>query len=55
MDKVEPYGVFVRLDGFRRKGLVPSSQLSDHLHLTREDSDAEKARRDDAGRRREAP
>lgn len=44
VDKVEPYGVFVRLDGFRRRGLVPSSQLSDHLHFSRDDSDQDKAR-----------
>lgn len=42
VDKVEPYGVFVRLDGFRRKGLVHSMQLSDHLSFSRDDSDADK-------------
>eukprot|EP00873_Tetraselmis_striata_P025706 jgi/Tetstr1/445970/TSEL_000299.t1 len=39
---IKPYGLFVQLDGWRRYGLVPNSQVSDHLGLTRDDSDAEK-------------
>lgn len=41
---VQAYGVFVRLPGFRKNGLVHSSQVSDHLSFTRDDSDDVKVR-----------
>ncbi|DBA79854.1 TPA: hypothetical protein ACH3X2_007690 [Trebouxia sp. C0005] len=36
---VRPFGVFVALTGFRRHGMVHSSQVADELSLTREDED----------------
>lgn len=40
--RIEAYGVFVQLDGFRKHGLVHSSQVSNYLSFTRDDSDEEK-------------
>lgn len=40
--EVRPFGIFVRLPGFRRNGLVHSSQVSEHMGLSREDTDEEK-------------
>ena len=39
MQSVRPFGVFVALTGFRRHGMVHSSQVADELSLTREDED----------------
>jgi len=39
---VKPYGLFVSLDGYRRNGLVHSSQVSEHLRLGRDEADEEK-------------
>lgn len=43
VQSIRPFGVFVRLEGFRRQGLVHASQISDHLFLGRDDTDEEKA------------
>jgi len=40
--RIEAYGVFVQLDGFRKHGLVHSSQVSNYLSFTRDDTDEEK-------------
>jgi len=42
VERVAPFGIFVRLPGFRKWGLVHTSQVSDHLAVSREDSDEEK-------------
>ncbi|KAL4418798.1 hypothetical protein ABPG77_010207 [Micractinium sp. CCAP 211/92] len=44
VQQVRPFGVFVKLDGFRKYGLVHFSQISDHLSFAREDSDEIKVR-----------
>ncbi|GFR46504.1 hypothetical protein Agub_g8085, partial [Astrephomene gubernaculifera] len=40
--RIEAYGVFVALEGYRRHGLVHTSQVSNYLNFTREDSDEQK-------------
>ncbi|PNH10420.1 hypothetical protein TSOC_002850, partial [Tetrabaena socialis] len=40
--RIEAYGVFVALEGFRRHGLVHTSQVSNYLSFTREDTDEQK-------------
>mmetsp|Transcript_26220 Transcript_26220/g.77861 ORF Transcript_26220/g.77861 Transcript_26220/m.77861 type:complete len:587 (-) Transcript_26220:1722-3482(-) len=40
--RIEAYGVFVELEGFRKHGLVHSSQVSNYLSFSREDTDEEK-------------
>lgn len=42
VERVQPFGIFVRLQGFRKWGLVHSSQVSDHLEIMRDDSDDSK-------------
>lgn len=42
VDSLRPFGAFVRLEGFRRSGLVHASQISDHLALGRDDTDEER-------------
>eukprot|EP00887_Chlorella_sp_A99_P003531 scaffold7.g3531.t1 len=42
VQSVRPFGVFVRIDGFRKYGLVHFSQISDHLHLERDAGDEER-------------
>lgn len=42
VERVQPFGIFVRLPGFRKWGLVHSSQVSDHLEISREDGDESK-------------
>ncbi len=39
VQSVRPFGVFVALSGFRRNGMVHSSQVADEMSLTREDED----------------
>ncbi|KAK9817647.1 hypothetical protein WJX72_000130 [[Myrmecia] bisecta] len=39
---VKPYGVFVKMDGFKANGLVHSSQVSDHLDMRQEETDEDK-------------
>lgn len=39
---IKPYGLFVQLQGYRRNGLVHSSQVSEHMGFTREDADEDK-------------
>ncbi|BDA46039.1 probable nucleolar protein of 40 kDa [Coccomyxa sp. Obi] len=39
---VKPYGIFVRLKGFRANGLVHLSQISDHLDIGKDESDEDK-------------
>ena len=39
VQSVRPFGVFVALSGFRRHGMVHSSQVADELSFTREDED----------------
>ncbi|EFN56958.1 hypothetical protein CHLNCDRAFT_143529 [Chlorella variabilis] len=39
VQQVRPFGVFVKLDGYRKYGLVHFSQISDHLSFSREDPD----------------
>ncbi|CAL5227873.1 g10913 [Coccomyxa viridis] len=39
---VKPFGIFVRLKGFRANGLVHLSQVSDHLDIGRDESDESK-------------
>ncbi|GIL65986.1 hypothetical protein Vafri_19629 [Volvox africanus] len=40
--RIEAYGVFVALEGYRRHGLVHTSQVSNYLSFTREDTDEQK-------------
>jgi hypothetical protein len=40
--RIEPYGVFVALPGFRRYGLVHSGQVANYMDFNREDTDEEK-------------
>jgi len=42
IQSVKPFGVFVQLEGFRKYGLVHTSQISDHLTFTAADSDADR-------------
>lgn len=44
VQSVRPFGIFVRLEGFYKQGLVHLSQLSDHEVTDREDSDALKVK-----------
>ncbi|KAL4425307.1 hypothetical protein ABPG75_009323 [Micractinium tetrahymenae] len=44
VQQVRPFGVFVKLDGYRKYGLVHFSQISDHLSFAREDPDDAKVR-----------
>lgn len=37
--RIEAYGIFVQLEGFRRQGLVHSSQVSNYLSVSRDDPD----------------
>ena len=37
--RIEAYGVFVQLEGYRRQGLVHASQVSSYLSFSREDPD----------------
>jgi predicted RNA-binding protein with RPS1 domain len=37
--RIEPYGVFVAMDGYRKFGLVHSSQVCNYLSFTKDDSD----------------
>ena len=39
---IRPFGLFVALAGYRKHGLVHSSQVSDHMGFTRDDADEEK-------------
>jgi predicted RNA-binding protein with RPS1 domain len=39
---IRAFGVFVALAGYRKHGLVHSSQVSDHMGFTRDDADEEK-------------
>eukprot|EP00884_Botryococcus_braunii_P001360 jgi/Botrbrau1/11224/Bobra.0075s0020.1 len=39
---IKPFGVFVRIQGYRSNGLVHFTQISDHLDLPKEDSDESK-------------
>uniref|UniRef100_A0A7S3VHF1 S1 motif domain-containing protein n=2 Tax=Dunaliella tertiolecta TaxID=3047 RepID=A0A7S3VHF1_DUNTE len=40
--RIEPYGVFVQLQGYRKYGLVHSSQVSSYISFSKEDSDESK-------------
>lgn len=40
--RIEAYGMFVELAGYRRYGLVHSSQVANYLEFSREDSDETK-------------
>ncbi|KAJ9532328.1 hypothetical protein QJQ45_010367 [Haematococcus lacustris] len=40
--RIEPYGVFVALAGYRKFGLVHASQVSEWIKFNREDSDEQK-------------
>ena len=40
--QLRPFGIFVSLDGYRKNGLVHSSQVSEHLRFSRDDADGEK-------------
>ncbi|KAF5840637.1 hypothetical protein DUNSADRAFT_16010 [Dunaliella salina] len=40
--RIEPYGVFVQLHGYRKYGLVHSSQVSSYISFSKEDSDESK-------------
>ncbi|KXZ49883.1 hypothetical protein GPECTOR_19g334 [Gonium pectorale] len=40
--RIEAYGVFVALEGYRRHGLVHTSQVSNYLSFSKEDSDEQK-------------
>lgn len=42
VQSVRPFGIFVRLEGFSKQGLVHLSQLSDHEVTDREDPDVKK-------------
>ncbi|PSC76425.1 S1 RNA binding domain-containing [Micractinium conductrix] len=39
VQQVRPFGVFVKIDGYRKFGLVHFSQISEHIHFAKEDSD----------------
>lgn len=40
--RIEAYGMFVELAGYRRHGLVHSMQVANYLEFSREDSDERK-------------
>ena len=40
--EVKPYGVFVRLDGFRKNALVPTREVSEHLRFSKDDTDEDR-------------
>eukprot|EP00877_Chromochloris_zofingiensis_P006031 jgi/Chrzof1/1681/Cz10g17030.t1 len=42
--RIEPYGVFVQLEGYRKFGLVHASQVSNYLDFGPEDTDEDKRR-----------
>ena len=44
MQSVRPFGVFVALAGYRRHGMVHSSQVSSDLSFSREDEDEMKVK-----------
>ena len=44
VQSIRPFGVFVALQGYRRHGMVHSSQVSNELSLTREDEDDAKVK-----------
>ncbi|GAB4812977.1 hypothetical protein N2152v2_000023 [Parachlorella kessleri] len=39
VQQLRPFGAFVKLEGYRRYGLVHVSQISDHMDMSREDTD----------------
>eukprot|EP00854_Cymbomonas_tetramitiformis_P012791 gene12791-15119_t len=42
--RVQPFGIFVQLDGYRRDGLVHNTQVDDMLSFAREDPDDDKVK-----------
>jgi len=42
--RVQPYGIFVEIDGFSRHGLVHNSEVDDLLQFQREDADEDKVK-----------
>ena len=40
--EVKPYGVFVRIDGFRKNALVPTREVSEHLRFSKDDTDEDR-------------
>ncbi|PRW33884.1 S1 RNA binding domain-containing isoform B [Chlorella sorokiniana] len=44
VQSVRPFGVFVKIDGYRKYGLVHFSQISDHVSFSRDDPDEMKVK-----------